>query len=193
MQPGRLMVNFGFWDVVRARVPRPPGHFNRLVEHEVRRAGGIKSLYSDSYYTREEFWSIFDGDAYRCLKQRYDRRAGSATCTTSACCGAERGRRAPAEKGARGPQRGARPRSIRLLLVRVQRDPLALHRGGHGRGGRDALDEGLQTGQRVRVDPGEAAPAQQRQRVRVVEVGWSPNQNDFAPATQPWMRSRCLR
>ena len=72
MRPGRLMVNFGFWDVVRGRAPRPPGHFNRLVEHEVRRAGGIKSLYSDSYYTREEFWSIFDGDAYRRLKQRYD-------------------------------------------------------------------------------------------------------------------------
>lgn len=78
MQPGRLMVNFGFWDVVRAREPRPPGHYNRLVEREVRRLGGLKSLYSDSYYERDEFWSIFDRDAYARLKARYDpeRRLG---------------------------------------------------------------------------------------------------------------------
>jgi len=72
MQPGRLMANFGFWDVVRASEARPPGHFNRLVEREVRRLGGIKSLYSDSYYPRDEFWSIFDERAYRALKRRYD-------------------------------------------------------------------------------------------------------------------------
>jgi len=72
MRPGRLMVNFGFWDVVRAREPHRPGHFNRLVEHEVRAAGGVKSLYSESYYERDEFWSIFDRDAYARLKARYD-------------------------------------------------------------------------------------------------------------------------
>ena len=30
-------------------------HFNRLVEREVMRLGGIKSLYSDSFFTRDEF------------------------------------------------------------------------------------------------------------------------------------------
>ena len=74
MRPGELMVNFGFWDVVHAREPHPAGHFNRLVEREVRRLGGVKSLYSDSYYDRAEFWEIFDAAGYRRLKQRYDPR-----------------------------------------------------------------------------------------------------------------------
>jgi FAD/FMN-containing dehydrogenase len=67
-----LYVNFGFWDVKRTREPYPPGHFNRLIEREVARLGGIKSLYSDSYYTREAFDAAFGGDAYAKLKARYD-------------------------------------------------------------------------------------------------------------------------
>jgi len=74
MDPSRTFVNFGFWDVVRSREPHPPGHFNRLVERKVQELGGIKSLYSDSYFTREEFWASYNGDAYRALKQRYDPR-----------------------------------------------------------------------------------------------------------------------
>jgi FAD/FMN-containing dehydrogenase len=67
-----LYVNFGFWDVVRRREAHPPGHFNRLVEREVARLGGIKSLYSDSYYAADEFRATYGGDAYRRLKARYD-------------------------------------------------------------------------------------------------------------------------
>jgi FAD/FMN-containing dehydrogenase len=67
-----LYVNFGFWDVVRARTPHSPGHFNRLVERKVTELGGVKSLYSDSYFPRDEFWAIYGGDAYRALKARYD-------------------------------------------------------------------------------------------------------------------------
>ena len=67
-----LYVNFGFWDVVRRREKHPPGHFNRLVEREVARLGGIKSLYSDSYYAADEFRATYGGDTYRRLKARYD-------------------------------------------------------------------------------------------------------------------------
>jgi len=67
-----LYVNFGFWDVVRRRQKHPPGHFNRLVEREVARLGGIKSLYSDSYYAADEFRATYGGDAYSRLKARYD-------------------------------------------------------------------------------------------------------------------------
>ena len=72
MDPTRTFVNFGFWDVVRTRKAYPPGHFNRLVEQKVRELGGIKSLYSDSYFSQEEFWAAYHGEAYRALKQRYD-------------------------------------------------------------------------------------------------------------------------
>jgi FAD/FMN-containing dehydrogenase len=72
LTPGRLYVNFGFWDVKRTRDPHPPGHFNRKVEREVTRLAGIKSLYSDSFYSREEFARAYGGGAYRALKARYD-------------------------------------------------------------------------------------------------------------------------
>ncbi|MGH8675539.1 MAG: FAD-binding oxidoreductase [Burkholderiales bacterium] len=72
LQPDARYVNFGFWDVVRTTSEQPPGFFNRLVEHEVERLGGVKSLYSDSYYSPERFWSNYGGDAYRALKARYD-------------------------------------------------------------------------------------------------------------------------
>ena len=72
LKPGTLYVNFGFWDVVRTTEARPPGFLNRRIERKVAELSGIKSLYSDSFYTENEFWSIYDGDAYRALKARYD-------------------------------------------------------------------------------------------------------------------------
>ena len=65
-------VNFGFWDTLRFRVGYPPGHFNRLVERAVADLGGIKSLYSSSFYSEQEFHETYGGDAYRELKTRYD-------------------------------------------------------------------------------------------------------------------------
>ncbi len=71
-RPSVLYVNFGFWDVVRRPEAHPPGHFNRLVERKVAQLGGIKSLYSDSYYPREEFAAIYNAAGYDALKRRYD-------------------------------------------------------------------------------------------------------------------------
>ena len=67
-----IYVNFGFWDVVRDRKSHPPGYRNRLIERKVAELGGLKSLYSDSYYTKDEFWRVFDHPAYSALKARYD-------------------------------------------------------------------------------------------------------------------------
>ncbi len=72
LDPDTLYVNFGFWDVIRTREDYPEGHFNRLVERKVSELGGLKSLYSSSYYGRDEFWAQFDRDAYERLKDRYD-------------------------------------------------------------------------------------------------------------------------
>jgi FAD/FMN-containing dehydrogenase len=65
-------VNFGFWDVKRTREEHPPGHFNRMIEEKVLELGGIKSLYSDSYFPREQFEGLYGGDTYRQLKAKYD-------------------------------------------------------------------------------------------------------------------------
>jgi FAD/FMN-containing dehydrogenase len=48
------------------------GHFNRQIEDKVTELGGHKGLYSTSYYSREEFWRLYNGPAYADLKQRYD-------------------------------------------------------------------------------------------------------------------------
>ena len=70
--PAERYVNFGFWDTLRFAVGYPPGHFNRIVERAVDRLGGIKSLYSSSFYDRDAFARIYGGDAYARLKARYD-------------------------------------------------------------------------------------------------------------------------
>jgi FAD/FMN-containing dehydrogenase len=72
IDPKTLYVNFGFWSEVRGRVAHPRGHFNRLIERKLTELGGIKSLYSDSFYEADEFWAIFDKPAYDRLKAKYD-------------------------------------------------------------------------------------------------------------------------
>jgi FAD/FMN-containing dehydrogenase len=67
-----LSINFGFWDTVASRHERPAGFVNRKIERKVGDLGGIKSLYSDSYFTKDDFWSIYNGPAYGALKARYD-------------------------------------------------------------------------------------------------------------------------
>jgi FAD/FMN-containing dehydrogenase len=67
-----LYVNFGFWGVIESPQAFEPGHFNRLVESEVMRLGGIKSLYSDSFFTPVEFERAYDQPEYWRLKGRYD-------------------------------------------------------------------------------------------------------------------------
>jgi FAD/FMN-containing dehydrogenase len=68
----RWYVNFGFWDVVRSRERHERGHFNRMIEGEAARLGGIKSLYSESFYPQEEFDARYGGEAYAALKAKYD-------------------------------------------------------------------------------------------------------------------------
>jgi FAD/FMN-containing dehydrogenase len=72
IDPQTLYVNFGFWDVVQDRARREPGYYNRKIERKVAELGGVKSLYSDSYYPEEEFWRLYNQSAYGALKARYD-------------------------------------------------------------------------------------------------------------------------
>ena len=67
-----LYVNFGFWNVIKSRKKMDRGHYNTLVEQKVSELGGMKSLYSDAYYSSEQFWNIYSKDEYFNLKNRYD-------------------------------------------------------------------------------------------------------------------------
>jgi FAD/FMN-containing dehydrogenase len=70
MNPGQLYVNFGFWDSVKTK--EEDGFYNKLVEHEVEKLGGKKSLYSTSFYSKENFWEIYNKASYDGLKAKYD-------------------------------------------------------------------------------------------------------------------------
>lgn len=90
LEPDQLYVNFGFWGLVPRRGVQPKYHYNRQIESEVTRLGGHKSLYSDAFYTQDEFWRLYNGEAYRDLKAAYDPR-GRLLDLYAKCVGNGRG------------------------------------------------------------------------------------------------------
>ncbi len=74
MDPGELYVNVGFWSTVPIEHGRNDGDVNRVIEDQVGRLGGHKSLYSDAYYDEPSFDRLYGGDDYRPVKKRYDPR-----------------------------------------------------------------------------------------------------------------------
>jgi FAD/FMN-containing dehydrogenase len=72
LKRGEVYVNFGFWGTVPLPDGRSDGYYNRLVEDEVAELGGHKSLYSTSFYSEDEFYRRYNGEAYKALKHAYD-------------------------------------------------------------------------------------------------------------------------
>ena len=75
LRPGEVYVNFGFWGTVSLPAGlgvRTDGYFNRLVEDEVTKLNGHKSLYSTSFYAEDEFYRRYNGAEYGALKRAYD-------------------------------------------------------------------------------------------------------------------------
>ena len=70
IRPHHTYVNVGFW----SSVPEGPseGHTNRLIERKVSELEGHKSLYSDAYYSPEEFDDLYGGETYKTVKKAYD-------------------------------------------------------------------------------------------------------------------------
>jgi FAD/FMN-containing dehydrogenase len=72
MDPDTLYVNVGFWATVALAPGQPPGTHNRMIEQVVTELGGHKSLYSESFYSQEDFWRLYNGERYRALKREFD-------------------------------------------------------------------------------------------------------------------------
>ena len=70
IRPDQTYVNLGFWSSVPAGATA--GGANRAIEAKVGELDGHKSLYSDSFYTREEFDELYGGEAYNTVKKSYD-------------------------------------------------------------------------------------------------------------------------
>ncbi|WLP87922.1 FAD-binding oxidoreductase [Corynebacterium stationis] len=68
-------INFGFWSAVpgdHVSADAQPGAFNRVIEKQVSALGGHKSLYSEAFYSREEFEKLYGGTLPHQLKDNYD-------------------------------------------------------------------------------------------------------------------------
>ncbi|KAA0025034.1 FAD-binding oxidoreductase [Antrihabitans cavernicola] len=72
LAPKRTYVNVGFWSSVPIVPGQPEGAANRLIENKVSELDGHKSLYSDAYYSEDEFAELYGGADYAELKTKYD-------------------------------------------------------------------------------------------------------------------------
>ncbi|WP_433524142.1 FAD-binding oxidoreductase [Nocardia pseudovaccinii] len=72
LQPNRTYVNVGFWSAVPTVAGQQEGKANRAIEQTVTEFDGHKSLYSDSYYGKDEFAALYGDETYTELKKRYD-------------------------------------------------------------------------------------------------------------------------
>jgi len=70
LKPDVLYLDFGFWDIVPT--DRSKGFFNQLIEKKTLELGGFKSLYSDSFFSEDEFWRIYSKSEFSKLKKKYD-------------------------------------------------------------------------------------------------------------------------
>jgi FAD/FMN-containing dehydrogenase len=74
IRPHHTYVNVGFWSSVPVGpgFPEQQGHTNKLIERRVSELDGHKSLYSDAYYSPEEFDELYGGETYKTVKKTYD-------------------------------------------------------------------------------------------------------------------------
>ncbi len=68
-----LTCDVGFFSSKETKFDPEKGHYNRLVEEKVCELDGFKSLYSASFFPKEEFKRIYyQGETYSKLKKKYD-------------------------------------------------------------------------------------------------------------------------
>ena len=65
-----MLLNFGVWG------PGPSDRrefveVNRRLEHKIKDLKGSKWLYAHTYFTEEEFWSMYDRESYDVLRSKY--------------------------------------------------------------------------------------------------------------------------
>lgn len=64
------MLNFGVWGPGSSNRQRFVQQ-NRRLEHKVDSVGGRKWLYAQTFYTEDEFWSVYDRKEYDALRRKY--------------------------------------------------------------------------------------------------------------------------
>ncbi len=67
-------IDFGFWDFVEVenQSDYEQGYYNKKIEAMVEKLKGKKSLYSESFYNKDDFYKIYNGKLYFKIKKKYD-------------------------------------------------------------------------------------------------------------------------
>jgi FAD/FMN-containing dehydrogenase len=69
----KLTCDIGIFGNKSSNIKHEKGFFNRQLEAETKKQNGMKSLYSQSYFNKDDFERIYyGGDAYSKLKEEYD-------------------------------------------------------------------------------------------------------------------------
>lgn len=66
-----LFFNVGVYGLPRNGKPFDPVEVNKGLEDKATELGGRKMLYAQSFYSQDEFWSLFDKPAYDAIRTRY--------------------------------------------------------------------------------------------------------------------------
>ena len=91
VRPNALYYNFGCY----CQVKKPPGkgdyYYTKIIDRKCFDLGGIKMLYSSTFLTEAEFDRIYNGDAYKALKAKYDPAGALKTLYQKCVMGAGEG------------------------------------------------------------------------------------------------------
>ena len=75
-----------FLDLAIYGMEQPPGkNIHRMIEEKLRELGGVKTLISHNYYSRDEFWSIWNKRNYDTVKAITDPRNVFRDLYTKTC------------------------------------------------------------------------------------------------------------
>jgi FAD/FMN-containing dehydrogenase len=75
VEAGKLYINFGFWDALTGPETKggmKAGRINRALEQMCTTLGGMKTLYSSTFFSEEQLFTLYNGEAYKKVKAQYD-------------------------------------------------------------------------------------------------------------------------
>jgi FAD/FMN-containing dehydrogenase len=66
------VIDFGFYISMELEDHMESTYYNQQIEKKLVEIGGLKCLYSDTFFSKEQFWSIYDKTTYDQVKAKYD-------------------------------------------------------------------------------------------------------------------------
>lgn len=66
------LVDIGIYTGKPKKIGKAENYYNRLLEEKVLELKGVKGLYSESHFTKDEFWKMYTKDKYFKYKKQFD-------------------------------------------------------------------------------------------------------------------------